>query len=203
MRVTKKYDVRHKEILDAAEELFVQTGYEKTTINNILDKVGIGKGTFYHYFTSKEEVVNAVINRVIQYIVEKTVRAFSTPDLNATEKMQLMMDAANISGSPHFPFLDSLGIPANALLHQKFAIRAIKDIAPIFANVVNQGIEEGVYTTKYPLETMEVIIAANQIIFNGTIMHMSAKEQETRGAAFIHIMEVSLGAAKDSLSFLA
>jgi AcrR family transcriptional regulator len=68
MRVSKKHDVRLHEILDAAQSLFAQKGYEETTVNDILDRVGIGKGTFYHYFQSKEDALAGVISRVVEGI---------------------------------------------------------------------------------------------------------------------------------------
>ena len=64
MRISKKHDIRLNEILDISENLFATKGYEKTTVNDILDGVGIGKGTFYHYFKSKAEVMDAVIMRM-------------------------------------------------------------------------------------------------------------------------------------------
>ena len=53
-RIVKEADERRNEILDAAETLFTEKGYSKTTIIDILNQVGIAKGTFYYYFKSKE-----------------------------------------------------------------------------------------------------------------------------------------------------
>ncbi|MDR1296990.1 MAG: TetR/AcrR family transcriptional regulator [Deltaproteobacteria bacterium] len=61
MRVTKKHDARLGEILDAAETLFIQKGYDAAAANDILGKVEIGKGAFYHYFKSKEDAMASVI----------------------------------------------------------------------------------------------------------------------------------------------
>ena len=49
-RVTKEYRERKNEILDAAQELFLTQGYEKISVDNIIKKIGIAKGTFYYYF---------------------------------------------------------------------------------------------------------------------------------------------------------
>ena len=64
MRIVKEAEERRNEILDAAERLFSGKGYNHTTINHILDEVQIAKGTFYYYFKSKEEVMDAIIDRV-------------------------------------------------------------------------------------------------------------------------------------------
>jgi len=64
MRTIKEPEIRKGEILDAAEKLFAAKGYEASTINDILDAVQIAKGTFYYHFKSKEDVLDALIERV-------------------------------------------------------------------------------------------------------------------------------------------
>ena len=50
-----KDEIRHKILLEA-ELLFLQKGYDRTTLQMIADKVNISKSNFYHYFRSKEEM---------------------------------------------------------------------------------------------------------------------------------------------------
>jgi len=71
MRIIKEYEERRKEILETAERLFLTKGYTKTTVNDILKEIGIAKGTFYHYFKSKEEVMDEIIMRIIKEDVAK------------------------------------------------------------------------------------------------------------------------------------
>lgn len=73
MRIVKEAEEQKQAILDAAEILFTTKGYGKTTIMDILEAVGIAKGTFYYHFKSKEDVMDAIIERV----VEKDVAAES------------------------------------------------------------------------------------------------------------------------------
>lgn len=70
MRITKEHDERRNEILDTAEKLFYTKGYTKTTINDMLQEIGIAKGTFYYYFKSKEEVMHAMIERIVDLDLE-------------------------------------------------------------------------------------------------------------------------------------
>jgi AcrR family transcriptional regulator len=53
-------EVREKALMDAAAKLFVEKGIEATTIIDIVNEASAGKGTFYHYFSSKEEVILAL-----------------------------------------------------------------------------------------------------------------------------------------------
>lgn len=57
MKVTKTYDERHAEIMEVSLRLFIQNGMKETTVNEIVKAVNIAKGTFYHYFESKDDLI--------------------------------------------------------------------------------------------------------------------------------------------------
>ncbi|MDR2553108.1 MAG: TetR/AcrR family transcriptional regulator [Treponema sp.] len=206
MRVAKKHDVRLNEILDAAGTLFTEKGYENTSVNDILDKTGISKGALYHYFDSKEEVMDGVIRRTAAFIRERAAAIAGDSSLSAHEKMKRAILAINISenisGSSHGKLIDELHKSANALMHQKSIALTIQTIAPVLTEIVEQGIREGIYKTPYPLETMEFLLAAGQFIFDEGIFQWSEEELQTRVCAFVHIMELSLGAPAGSFHFL-
>ena len=61
-RIRKEPDVRRTELIDAALELFSSVGYEKTTVTDIVKKVGVAKGTFFYYFPTKEAVLETIIH---------------------------------------------------------------------------------------------------------------------------------------------
>ena len=63
MRIVKEATERKNEILDAAAVLFMKKGFDNTSTNDILEAVGIARGTLYHHFKSKEEVMDALIDR--------------------------------------------------------------------------------------------------------------------------------------------
>ena len=71
MRIVKEHDERKNEIIETAAALFEQKGYEHCSVNDILNAIGIAKGTFYHYFKSKEEVLDAVVGRVTEQMLEQ------------------------------------------------------------------------------------------------------------------------------------
>ena len=202
MRVSKKHDVRLKEILDAAEMLFSKIGYEKTTINNILEKVGIGKGTFYHYFQSKEELGDAVITRMVESIAAGADAARSKPAKNAHEKMLATLNASRITQNPHSDLIAAMGNPYNAFLHQKYSVKAIGKIAPMLADIAKEGISEGFYQSAFPLETFEILVAAIQTVYNWNIMDKTHGELALRMAAIVHMIELSLNAPKGSFNIL-
>ena len=202
MRVSKKHDVRLSEILDAAEQLFIQKGYENATVNDILAKVDIGKGTFYHYFKSKEEVMDAVIGRMVEQVTQAAKAIADEPQMSAEEKIQRIIVSMNISTSPNAPMIEELHHVANAQMHQKSIVETIKAIAPILADVVRQGMREGVFHTDYPQESIEFLLAANQFIFDTGIFQWAPEEMAARAVAFVHILELVLGAKEGSFAYI-
>jgi AcrR family transcriptional regulator len=202
MRIAKKHDVRLNEILDAAEQLFMKKGYEQTTVNDILAKVEISKGAFYHYFKSKEEAMDAVVERMIRQM-ESAVRAIADDTtLTAYEKMQQIISATSISDSPNGEFIEELHRPDKAMLHQRSISGSIDMLAPIMADVITQGMEEGVYHTSHPLETIEFILAGSQLVFDEGFFTRTPEELQSRMSAFIQNIELLLGASKGSFAFL-
>ncbi|MDR3173409.1 MAG: TetR/AcrR family transcriptional regulator [Treponema sp.] len=202
MRVSKKHDVRLNEILDAAELLFTQKGYDQTTVNDILDKVEIGKGTFYHYFKSKEDVMAGVIRRIADGLTEKAQVIAADSTIGVQEKMKLILSAVSLSGSPGEAVVEELHRPANAQMHQMSIVEAVRGVAPVMAGVVKQGVSEGVYHTPYPLETMEFLLASNSFFFDDAVFQWKPEELASRVRACVRIIELSLGAAEGSFHFL-
>ena len=72
----KEAEERKKEILDIAEQLFIEKGFDNTSTNDILREIGIARGTLYYYFKSKEEILDAVIDRITNQLVEKSKEIF-------------------------------------------------------------------------------------------------------------------------------
>src|SRR4030095_16064773 len=90
-RIVKEaeYTARRNEILDAALQLVYTKGYVKMTIQDILDQLHMSKGAFYHYFDSKADVLDALVERMVVEQVEPLLLSIvRDPHLTALEKLQ-------------------------------------------------------------------------------------------------------------------
>src|SRR4026209_3026106 len=87
-RVVKEYAVRRDEILDAAQRIIYTKGYEQLTIQDILDSLQIAKGTFYHYFDSKRALLEALIERMMDQLVQLVTPIVDDLNLSALDKFQ-------------------------------------------------------------------------------------------------------------------
>jgi AcrR family transcriptional regulator len=191
-----------EKILDIAGALFTEKGYEQTTMQDIVDKLGMSKGAIFHHFKSKEDVMDGVIQRMIDGIVEQTNAIAETPALAVSEKMRSAILSMNVSGGVGGEVISELHKPTNSQMHQTTITKTIQAVVPILAKIAEQGVSEGIYNTPYPRETLELLFAANQVIFDSGIFRWNREELAARAYCFVHTMELSLGAAKGSFDFL-
>lgn len=199
MRRVKEPEVRKSEILDAAQKLFIEKGYGKTTITDILNVHGLSKGVFYYYFKSKEEVMDAIILRIVSADTAAAKEIADNPDLNTIQKLfKILFSQKPQNRGGKEEILEQFHQPGNAEMHQKSLVESIRQLTPVLTQVVEQGISENVMATDCPRETMEFLLVSAQIIFDKGLFHWDDDERIKKAAAFIHIMEVSLGAKKGS-----
>ncbi|EEM11187.1 MULTISPECIES: TetR/AcrR family transcriptional regulator [Bacillus] len=203
MRTVKEYEERRNEILDTAEKLFVSKGYMKTTVNDILREIGIAKGTFYHYFKSKEEVMDAIITRIVNAGVVAAKKIASSPNIPVLDKLfQILMVQVPKAGGNKEKMIEQFHQPNNAEMHQKSLVQAILYLTPVLTEVIEQGIKEKIFETAYPQETMEFLIASAQVIFDEGLFQWQPHEAMQRAKAFINIMETTLGAKKGTFNYI-
>ncbi|OJE44005.1 TetR family transcriptional regulator [Bacillus proteolyticus] len=203
MRIVKEYEERRKEILETAERLFVTKGYTKTTVNDILKEIGIAKGTFYHYFKSKEEVMDEIIMRIIKADVAKAKVIISNPNIPVLEKLfRVLMEHSPKSGDIKDKMIEQFHQPNNAEMHQKSLVQSIIHLSPVLAEILEQGIDEGVFSTPYPQETIELLLSSAQVIFDEGLFQWKPEEMMRRAKAYIKMMEVSVGAKEGSFDYM-
>lgn len=203
MRTVKDAKERRNEILDAAENLFINKGYGKSTIVDILEAVGIAKGTFYYYFKSKEEVMDAIINRVVENDMEMAIQISRDTSMTPVQKIIAILMAQQPSdGGSKELLIEQFHRPDNADMHQKSITRSTLTLAPVLADVVKQGISEGLFHTDYPQEMIELLILSGQNLFDRSSFQWTPEDLEQKINAFITAMELLLGAEKGSFSHM-
>lgn len=193
MRITKEAEERRNEILDAAGELFMVNGYDKTSTNAILDKVGIARGTLYYHFKSKEEIMDAWIERSMQVIVGAAQSIAEDKSIPVMERFLRMMQSIKLEDSEDQKVMEGMHKPQNALLHQKINQAVIKSITPVFTSVVLDGISEGLFQTEFPYECMEMAITYANITFDNDAIEMTEEEQNRKLQAMFYNIERMLG----------
>ena len=203
MRISKDPEDRRNEILDTAEQLFFTKGYSKTTVNDMLQAIGIAKGTFYYYFKSKEEVMDAVVMRFIETGVVAAKKIAMDKELTVHEKLLQIIMAQKPNTPSKSQMIEEFHEPNNAQIHQKSLSETILQLTPILTEVIEQGIEEKLFYTPYPRESIEFLLISSQFLFDEGIFKWTPEEIMQKIQAFIYIMETTLGADKGSFSYVS
>ncbi|WP_256759553.1 TetR/AcrR family transcriptional regulator [Cohnella sp. WQ 127256] len=203
MRVVKEAEERRNEILDAADELFGQKGFDGTSTNDILVKVGIARGTLYHHFKSKEDIMDALIERYSINLLGAAQEVALDKSVPVIERILRVVMALNISsengsGSGK-EIMEHIHRPQNALMHQKIQKVIISGVPPILTPIIREGIEQGKFNTPYPYECMEMVIVYANAIFDDDRVDLTNEERTSRMLSFIFNVERLLGAESGSL----
>jgi AcrR family transcriptional regulator len=193
----EEYAIKRNEILDAAQQFVFTKGYERMSIQDILDALGISKGAFYHYFDSKAALLEAYIERG-QDTVDKVFRSIvDDPSLSALEKLQHFFGALDQTRHSQQAFITDLMqvwfADENAIVREKIDEVIIQRRAPLLNAIVRQGVAEGIFTTPYPDQAGQIILSIMRGMGNVVLKLMLAYQQD-RAAHYIDEI-VATGAA--------
>lgn len=168
-----------KKILQVSEQLFLEKGYDQTTIQDIIDHLGgLTKGVIYHHFKSKEEIFNTILKK--KYT------------LGITNQIELMK---NLTGFEKIRKINSMSL--QALEHQKLAFSAkslitnpriigelytdaFANIIPYIKTIVEQGVADGSIKTDYPQEIAELIVFSTNFWLAPSLYKMTEEQLLTK-----------------------
>jgi AcrR family transcriptional regulator len=200
-RVVKKPEQRRREIVSASRDLFLKQDYENTTMQDVMTTLRIAKGTAYHYFRSKEELLEAVVEDMVAEYIAEVERALNECAGNALDKMRVLISAGKVNHR-QTDTMDHLHRPGNMGLHVRLLAVTLFRLAPLYARVISQGCEEGLFRTEHPLECAEILLAGIQFVTDIGCYPWSQQDLERRARAIPALMENQLNAPENAFSFL-
>ncbi|MBO4376633.1 MAG: TetR/AcrR family transcriptional regulator [Lachnospiraceae bacterium] len=198
MRIVKEAEERRNEILDVAEKLFIEKGFDAASTNDILAVIGIARGTLYYHFKSKEEILDAIIERIVDRTVGKAKDIASDKSIPTLKRLTMALMALNLDDGNSRFVIDEIHKPQNALMHQKSQEMIALKINPIITGIVKDGIKEGLFNTDYPEEAVEMAMLYSGITFDG-LNEMETEERIKKITGFVYNTERLLGAKKGLL----
>jgi AcrR family transcriptional regulator len=200
-RIVKNPTVRKTEIIKAAAKLFLAKEYEKTTLQDVMDHLGIAKGTIYHYFDSKEDLLEAVVIDMVDARLNEIEVKLKDVKGNALQKIEKLVELGKMA-KEHPELLDQLHRPTNAGMHIRILVETLIRLAPIYEKLIQQGCDEGIFHTEYPRESAELILSAVQFLTDTGIYPWANEDLRRRGRAFPNLIAQQLKAAPGSFKFL-
>lgn len=161
-RIVKAPVVRRAELLDAAQQLFFTAGYEATTINDIIARAGVSKGGFYHHFDSKEALFEALLARIITFVIAETESIMSAEQGDALARLNTFFARArhwNMEGAANLrPAFDGVLKPNSDPLFQRIVASLMSVMTPSLTALIEIGVKEGVFSTPDPALTAETLL---------------------------------------------
>ncbi|PRD44028.1 TetR/AcrR family transcriptional regulator [Phyllobacterium phragmitis] len=178
IRVIKTPEVRLTELLDCAQRLFFSRGYDNTTINDIIGEAGISKGAFYHYFASKEALLEALAARMARDSVRELQPLLDNPELDAIGRLNALFGGARrmkVEMAPHIRnTFDVVFRPENVVLFHRIDRAVSAVVTPILSGILAEGAEEGILDAPDPLAFAEMLLQFRLSL--GPVMHKAMQQ---------------------------
>ena len=198
MRVVKEAVERRNEILDVAERLFCTQGYDNTSTNDILAEIGIARGTLYYHFKNKEDILDAMIDRILDEIIRKAENIALNESMPVLERLTKTVLAANVDTKTGDMILEQVHKPQNALMHAKMQEKLLSQLVPLFVKIIEDGISQNLMQTDYPEDTIQMLLMYSNSVFDESIAY-SQDVKKRKVLAFINNVEILLHMERGSL----
>lgn len=188
MARNKYPEVTVDKILEVSKRLFLEKGYDNTTIQNIVDELGgLTKGAVYHHFKSKEEIMDALgdemftNNNPFEAVKGRT-------DLNALEKMRMAI-VLNHSNQDQVE-LTNQAIPLlkNPHVLSRMIETNRRTLCPYWLEFIEEGQKDGSIKTEYPKELSEFLVLID-MLFVSSIFPGNNEDMQRRYLFVAEILE--------------
>jgi AcrR family transcriptional regulator len=207
------YNAKRNEILDAALGLIDTLGYDRMTVNDLLAKLGISRGAFYHYFETKQSVLEALVERMSADAVRALRPIVEDPELSAIDKLRRYFEvSAQVKGANKATIVTTSSAwfdDSNSLIRQKLTTGSLQITAPsIIEPIIRQGVDEGTFSVRYPAQVAQLIMGIAIVVGEAVVEALSPRipatstRQELDSLLFTYFdsIERILGAPEGSLA---
>lgn len=181
-----------------AERLFCTKGFDATSTGDILREVGIARGTLYYHFKSKEDILDAMIDRLTGQLMRKASMIAEDQSIPVLERLAESIMALNLNNDLGNMVMEQIHRPQNALLHQKMQSRLLAEVNPMITRIIKDGIEQGICQTAYPEGMVEMTMLYSNVAFDD-LAENTPQEQQRKVMAFTYNVERMLGMPEGSL----
>lgn len=185
-RVRMSPEKRRLQLMQSAETLFAQNGVDGTSVSDIVGHAGVAQGTFYWYFKSKDDIVHAVVDSLVQEMLQEISQLSHLQGMSGEEKLNNVLSALCFWMARERGVLEHLSQYKHGALYDRISKEVSKQMLPILEEMIIQGVEEGAFYTSYPHEAAIMVLASCQGIFYG--QDPSQLDDESLYQAFIELV---------------
>lgn len=188
-------------ILEALRELLINDNIRHISVSDIAKKAGIGKGSIYYYFSSKDEILDALIQRTYadalafaKELVHRTdlsiftrLSQITNACIEATQDFIRRSELVKEKMSPTERLYDS------AYIHQQFMKYTIVDFKDIYTEIIQQEIDKGTIHVDSPAEVAEIVLIVLTVKIDNILSPSSDEETANTLQTLITLLERSTG----------
>lgn len=178
-------------ILDVAFRLFMEKGYEHTSIQDIIDHLGgLSKGAIYHHFKSKKDILVAVTDRMTEESNKMLAVIRDRNDLTGKEKLKAIFKESILRPVQEDIFTAAPNLSNNPRLLYSIFRETVDEAAPDYIlPIIEQGISDGSIQTDYPAELAQLVMLAANIWMNPMIFDDTVEESHRKFMVFSQMMQ--------------
>lgn len=194
-----------EKILDALQQLMEEKNIQHISVSEIAQKAGIGKGSIYYYFPSKDAIVDALIKRSYEQPLQTAKTLSAQTKVSSFTRMAMLFQACHNSSAA---FLSQKQTSAAsdqdlAFLHQKYLNYLISELKPALTEIISQGIQCGEIHFDYPDALAEIALIVIAVKFNNFLVPSTPEETEVTLKGLISLLEKGTGIPAGTLEYLS
>jgi AcrR family transcriptional regulator len=156
------HKVRRDAFLDVAQRLIQTKGYEQMSIQDVLDELETSRGALYHYFDSKQALLDGVVDRFAERGMAAVAPILADTHLPALRKLERVLGGiASFKAEQKqlvLAIMEVWNSDGNALVRERVRRLSARWLGPVLSAIIRQGIDEGVVTSRSPDETARVLV---------------------------------------------
>lgn len=197
--------IKYDKILDALQELLETKDMDSISVSEIAKTAGIGKGSIYYYFSSKDAILEALIERNYEKPIATAKSLASQTNISSFMRMAMIFQACRNSSSEFLRHDADASLPTaleKSLLHQKYLMYLVSELKPALTEIITQGIENGDIHFDYPAALAEIVLIVLAVKLDNTLVPSTPEEIKETILGLISLLEKGTGNPAGTLNFL-
>lgn len=198
---------KYNQILDALQELLETRSIHSISVSEIAQKAGIGKGSIYYYFPSKDAILDALVVRNYEKPLETAKNLAQQTDISPFTRMAMLFSACRSSSSEFLKQGEGADTSENfrekAYIHQKYLNHLVTELKPVLTEIIRQGIEKDEIHFQHPAALAEIALIILSVKLDNTLIPTSPQETEETIRGLIALLEKGTDNPPGSLDFLS
>ena len=192
-------------IMNAMQELLTNDSSQNIAVSDIAKKAGIGKGSIYYYYPSKDAIVDALIRRSYEQPLLTAKSLSSRTDISSFTRMAMLFQACRNSSVVFIRQKHRSETSAQdlALLHQKYLNYLVSELKPVLTEIISQGIACGEIHFDYPAALSEIALIVLAVKLDNSLVPSAPEEIEDTLKGLISLLEEGTGVPAGTLDYLS